>query len=294
MKEKIVFFGTGPVSLSCLEGVHDAFELEAIITKPDRISPSGKPHAHPVKEWGKAHGVPVHQVGSKAELVELFTQRSFGSSVGLVVDFGLIIPEPVISSFTHRIINSHFSLLPALRGADPITFSLLEGRAETGVSLMVIVPALDEGDLISQERFAIAPNTTTPVLTEQLSALSNRMLIRDLPAYVRGELKPQPQAAEGVSYTRKLTKSDGILDLSNSAVQLEREVRAYLGWPGSRTTLFDIDVIITSCHLATDREEGLSLTAGDGKKLIIDRLKPAGKREMSGLEFMRGYGQKTA
>jgi len=301
-KPRIIFFGTGPVSLATLEGIHQVFEVEAIITKPDRVSPSGRTHDHPVKQFGADHSIPVHQVATEHMLQELVVQQRFTSRVGLVVDFGMIIPAQTIDAFELGIVNSHFSLLPQLRGADPITFAILEGLKTTGVSLMTIVPALDEGDILVQQEYTIPAGATTPDLTDALVELSNQMLIEDLPRYIEGQLPPAPQ--EGVpTYTRKLTKTDGEIDWQKPAIRLEREVRAYSGWPGSRTQLLGKEVIVTASHVLvgnppTDGESTpgrvithdnvLQVAAGDGGWLAIDRLKPAGKREMDAAEFLRG------
>jgi methionyl-tRNA formyltransferase len=311
MKPQIVFFGTGPVSLQCLEGIYDVFELEAIITKPDRVAPGGKTHEHPVRAWGEEHGIPVHQVASKAELQKLAARAAFTSQVGLVVDFGMIIPAAVIDSFPLGIINSHFSLLPLLRGADPITFAILEGRANTGVSLMRIVPALDEGDLIAQESYVLPDGITTPALTRELGDMSNSLLREYLPKYITNDITPWTQPIKDLepTYTRRLAKQDGVIDWSRPAVQLEREVRAFIGWPGSRTRLFDRDVTLTAVRVEDYNDSSaddvtnpasakpgdvlrhwpdrLSVAAGRGSLEIL-QLKPAGKREMNVADFLRG------
>lgn len=302
-KVSLVFFGTGPVSRRCLEGISDHFHIEAVITKPDSSSPHGKPHPTPVKDWATAHNVPLHQPSDPSELTALVAPGRFTSLLGLVVDYGFLIPEPAIAAFPRGIINSHFSLLPQWRGADPITFAILSGQAVTGVSLMVIVPALDEGELIAQATYPIPSTATAGELTEALSSLSNQLLITHLPSYVAGTLKPYPQStAAPATYSRKLTKSDGVLDWTKPAAVLEREVRAYLGWPGSRTKLAGADVIITAAHVAAvsappnlapgtafKTETGELAVAATPGLLIVDRLKPAGKRDMPARDFLTGH-----
>ncbi|HUC87085.1 MAG TPA: methionyl-tRNA formyltransferase [Candidatus Saccharimonadales bacterium] len=311
MKPRIVFFGTGPVSLACLEGIYDVFDVEAIITKPSRMAPSGREHAHPVRDWAKEHSIPIHQVTGKSALQELVAGAKFSAKVGLVVDFGMIIPAAVIDSFPRGIINSHFSLLPLLRGADPITFAILEGHDYTGVSLMRIVPALDEGELIAQERYRLPADTTTPALTRELGDISNQLLREYLPKYITGDINPWPQPVDTQrpTYTRKLTKRDGTVDWHKPAVQLEREVRAFIGWPGSRTQLFGREITLTTARVAdgsgldTDGRAALSsakpgepirswpdrlLVATGEEALEILQLKPAGKREMAVADFLRG------
>ena len=308
MKPQIVFFGTGPVSLNCLEGIYDVFEIEAIITKPDRIAPSGSAHEHPVKLWGQTQGIAVHQVADKRALEALSKRQRFQSQVGLVVDFGMIIPEPVIEAFPLGIVNSHFSLLPALRGADPITFAILEGLNETGVSLMKIVAAMDEGDLIAQLPHRLLPDITTPELTAELGDVSNLLLREKLPKYIMNDIKPWEQDVNKTkpTYTRRLTKADGLIDWTKPAAQLEREVRAFIGWPGSRTRLLSREVTLTAVRVIdpAELEDTTAAKAKPGTPLQVwpDRLvvatgedtleilqlKPAGKREMATAEFLRG------
>lgn len=320
-KPKIVFFGTGPVSLMCLRGIYESFDIEAIITKPDRVI-HGKAHDHPVKAWGLEHKILVHQVANKHQLSQLFSHKKFASQIGLVVDFGIIIGDDVIDYFPYKIVNSHFSLLPEWRGADPISFALLSGQKTTGVSIMLIVPAMDEGDLIAQEPLNIPIGATGHTLAEDLSQLSNRMLIDTLPRYLASEITPWPQeASKPTTYSRKLTKADGIIDWTKPAEQIDREIRTFLGWPGSRTQLFGKDVIITSAHTLalssrpkwrdlSDKsleqarddskntgeilniKDAIVIVCGKSTFLQIDRLKPSGKSEMAAGDFARGHHQK--
>jgi methionyl-tRNA formyltransferase len=252
-----------------------------------------------VKNWAEAKSIPVFQPAKKAELDKLIRTQKFASPVGLVVDYGLIIPESVIDSFPYKIVNSHFSLLPEWRGADPITFAILSGQKKTGVTLMVIVPALDEGEIIAQAKYALGDDVTIHQLTNDLSALSNELLIEQLPRYVEGKVTPVPQSSTvHPTYSRKLVKADGQIDWTKPAEELERQVRAFLGWPGSFTNLRGLDATVTAAHvgpqsgtsgeLFVDESGNLGGYAGQGS-LIIDRLKPAGKPEMTSKAFLAGH-----
>ncbi len=300
-KLSIVFFGTGPVSAATLAGIHNSFHIEAIVTKPRMTAPGGKPLPHPVLDLAEQHGWPTTIVAGKAELAAAVATRPFQSRIGLVVDFGIIIPAPVIDSFPLGILNSHFSLLPLLRGADPISTVIRDGLEQTGVSLMTIVPALDEGPLLWQEHINVPPSLTTPDLTDMLVALSNKIVQEQLPRYYNGSIKPYSQDNTiAPTYTHKLKKSDGIIDWALPAEQIERQIRAFIGWPGSRTVFSDRDVIITKAHLSTEATPGqtagdfdhtssgeLTVRCGAGA-LIIDALKPSGKTEMPGKAFLSG------
>ena len=296
----VVFFGSGPVAASALEKLVRNFDVEAVVTKP-------KPEHHhgdfPVLELATKLGLKTLTVTDKKSLSQLFMSKPVKSDIGIVIDFGIIISQDVIDYFPLGIINSHFSLLPRWRGADPITFSILEGDARTGVSLMVIDAGLDTGKLITQKVLKIEANETTPSLTSKLIQLSDGLLRSYLPKYITGDIRPHNQPhPDRVTHSRKLTKEDGLIDWGKSAEQIECEVRAFIEWPKSRTNLADIEVIITAAHVdetvntQQDRKPGeawieskqIKVQACD-KPLVIDKLKPAGKSEMSAQAFLAGY-----
>jgi methionyl-tRNA formyltransferase len=291
----LVFFGSGPVAAQSLELLLQNFTIEAVVTKP-------KPEAHsgdfPVLQVAERHNLKTFTTANKRELSDLFAAKPATSRVGVVVDYGIIIPQAVIDYFPLGIVNSHFSLLPEWRGADPITFSILSGQAQTGISLMLIVAAMDEGPLLAQSPFTIPPNMTTPELTDALIEVSYQTLSAVLPMYVAGHIQPVPQdTTVPPSYSRKLTKADGLIDWHKPAEVIEREVRAYAGWPKSRTTLAGKEVALTQAHVldetgepgkATAKGRELVVYCGD-KALVLDKLKPAGKNEMTSEAFLAGH-----
>ncbi len=300
MSKTILFFGSGPVAAESLALLAKDFEIEAVVTKPQ---PPHHKQAFPVLLLARKLGLKVFTTSDKQELTELFKAKPATSRLGVVIDYGIIIPREVIDYFPLGIVNSHFSLLPEWRGADPISFSILSGQPQTGVSLMLIEESLDEGPLLGQAPYDIPADITTPELTEQLIELSHEMLKQILPLYIDGSTQPAPQeqvtmAASSVpTYSRKLTKQDSILDFTKPAAALEREIRAFTGWPRSRTKLGNTDVVITKAHLAdTQGEAGsiwrqddqLGINTSDGT-LIIDSLIPAGKKEMPAAAYLRGY-----
>jgi methionyl-tRNA formyltransferase len=283
----ILFFGSGPVAAASLRSLADNFSVEAVITK---AVPAHHKGIAPVEELADELGLPIIFATTKKELDQVFAERTFTSKVGVVVDYGVIISQAVINAFPLGIVNSHFSLLPEWRGADPITFSILSGQEKTGVSLMVIEPTLDTGKLITQKVLPIASDDTTPTLTKKLVTLSNTLLVEYLPRYIDGEIAPKNQPhPDRVTFSRKLTKDDSILDFSKPAAQLEREVRAFTGWPKSRTTLLGQDVIVTKAHVSQTQETKLDIPAGDGQYLSIDELIAPSGRKMDAKSFLNGY-----
>ena len=298
-KPFIVFFGSGPVAAASLRALAEDFCIEAVVTKP-----TTKAEMEEIVE-----STPLFAVSDKRELDEFFATKSFQSSVGILIDFGIIVSNKIINAFPRGIVNSHFSLLPELRGADPISFAILEGKEKTGVSLMLLVEAMDEGPLLAQAETEIKADETTPTLTDKLISLSDGMLKNIIPLWINGEVVEAPQedvtitGSKIATYTRKLTKSDGVIDWNKTAVQIEREVRAYSGWPKSRTKLGNIEVVIIKAHVIPSNNRKLaagqidssspplSIQCGDGL-LQIEMLKPAGKKEMDSASFLNGYGSR--
>lgn len=300
-KPKIVFFGSGPVAAASLACLADHFEIEAVITKP--VPPHHREPA-PVETLAHARNLTTYFANTKQELDTLMSEKHLRSQLGVIVDFGVIVSQATIDSFPLGILNAHFSLLPRWRGADPISFSILAGDEKTGVSLMLIEPSLDTGKLIVQKSLPITKDDTTPSLTQKLIGLSNELLVAYIPLHLAGETKPRQQPhPDRATFSRKLTKTDGIIDWNKSAVTIEREIRAYIEWPKSRTELANKEVIITKAHTESDdisqvltagvveiRQKQLCIGTGDGV-LVVDKLKPAGKSEMTAAAFLAGYGQ---
>ncbi|CAN5672993.1 methionyl-tRNA formyltransferase [soil metagenome] len=296
----VVFFGSGPVAAQSLRLLLEDFTIEAVITKPKPEHHRGEP---PVLSICKEFNLAVYTPTSKKELSHLFTQTTFLSQIGLVIDYGIIIGKDVIDAFSLGIVNSHFSLLPEWRGADPISFAILSGQKQTGISLMLIDEKMDEGPLIAQATYNISPTETTPELTENLIELSHKTLQEILPIYIEGLIESAPQSQINIAenttptYSRKLNKTDGIISWEKPAEDVEREIRAYIEWPKSRTTIANKDVIITSSNVIKIQGEPSTFVI-QGKKLIaycgkdaleIITLKPAGKKEMTSKSFIAGH-----
>jgi len=300
-KPQIVFFGSGPVAAKSLRLLLEAFTIEAVITKPKPIHHRG---STPVLELSEKLKLKTFTPSNKKELSELFASKPVTSRLGIVIDYGIIIAQDVIDYFPLGIVNSHFSLLPEWRGADPITFSILSGQQVTGVSLMLITAGLDEGPLLCQAPYLLPPDITTPELTDILIEISHASLVNILPMYISGEVTPRGQdVSTHPTFSRKLTKEDGTIDWHKSAKQIEREVRAFIEWPRNRTTIGGKDIIVTKAYsvpvnhsdtkpgdVEAVKEAGVLMVECGSGSLCIERLQPAGKNEMTAAAFLAGYG----
>lgn len=307
---RLVFFGTDAFSLPSLEALLIAgAAIEAVVTKPDgRVGRGRTVMASPIKSLATRHGIPVYQPADRAQLLE--ATLGFSSSFGVVVAYGRIIPQAALEHFSDGLVNVHPSLLPRYRGPAPIEAPILNGDAVTGISLMRLDAGMDTGPVYLQETVELTGIETKPQLHDVMAAKGAHMIgthindirSRSLPA------RPQSELSDEIpTVTRLITKADGIVDWIRPAATLERHIRAYLGWPGSKTMIQGLDVTITAAHagdsllLVGTGESGgqpgtpfktsmgdLAVVTGHGE-LIIDALKPAGKTEMSGRSFLAGH-----
>ncbi len=295
---QVVFFGTDAFSVPSLVAlISGGWQVAAVVTKPDSPTGRGRQVSEPaVKRLATAAGIPVLQPHNlEAAQTEL---AATGATAGVVVAYGKIIPAAILELFPKGLINVHASLLPRFRGASPIESAILANDDETGVTLMRIEPGLDTGPTYDSTKIQLDGTETRPQLYERLAETGADLLTTLLPAILSGQVVAIPQDVADATTTGRLRKSDGDIDWSKPADLLAREVRAYLGWPGSRTELAGTPVTITAAHTGTASGPpgsayttpggDLAAYAGTGS-LIIDALKPAGKREMSGRDFLRGH-----
>lgn len=296
ISKTVVFFGSGPVAAESLRRLNEDFTIEAVITKPKAPHHKGPV---PVVELAESLGLDIYTADSKTSLDSIFDVQHFNSDVAILIDFGIIVSRKVIDYFSLGIINSHFSILPEWRGADPITFALLSGQKKTGVSLMILVEKMDEGPLLHFEEVEIPSSYNNPQLTKALIECSNSLLSQVMPKYIKGDIKPFTQDKTGrkVSYSRKISTLDSILDFTKTAESLEREIRAYIGWPGSKIELKDKSIIITKAHITNEyvkpgnfeiQNKNVLLVGTSSTALSIDELKPAGKNNMNARSFLAG------
>ncbi len=233
-----------------------------------------------------------HVTGTISEL------KPHKAKVAVLAAYGHIIPQFVLDQFPRGIINVHPSLLPAYRGPTPIEQAILDGATKTGVSIMRLTAGMDEGPIYKQKTIHLTGKETKIELAEQLHRLGSKLLVEILPAIADSVIKPRQQPhPDRATYSHLLTKADGIIDWRKSALQIEREIRAYAGWPGSHTKLANKDVIITSASVVAQQGKPGQILVEPKKLLIfcghdalqINCLKPAGKPVMSVQAFLAGY-----
>ena len=295
----ILFFGNERLATSVTtrlpvlnQLVLNGYYIAAIIL----AGKSGRSDNSEVVNFAGQHQIPVHYLTD----ISLEKLADYKASVAILASFGSIVSQAVIDLFPQGIINIHPSLLPKHRGPIPIEAAILDNDRRTGVSIMRLSASMDSGPLYDQKSLALTGNETKQDLADQLDQTGAELLIRNLPGIITGQLTPQPQPLTGSSYDRRLTSQTGRLDFRQTAEVLERQIRAYAGWPKSRLDIQHLQLIVTAAHVeskqATDpgqisinKQQLWIDTAQDA--LSIDRLIPAGSKEMSSAEFIRGYGK---
>jgi methionyl-tRNA formyltransferase len=222
-----IFFGTPRVASETLATlVEHSFMPTIVVTSPD--SPKGRGlelTPSPTKVFALKHNIPCI-TPERLDFDTITTIQEKKCAYAIVVAYGKIFPEDLISSFPKGVLNVHYSLLPKYRGATPLEAALLAGDDETGVTIQKMVKALDAGDIIAQERVAIGETDTANELRPKLIALGASLLTRTLPAYLRGDITPITQDHTLASHAGKLKKEDGLLDLpanQQASLQQHRE-----------------------------------------------------------------------
>lgn len=281
---KVVFFASGDFALKPLEIMHTdkQYQVEAVYTTPNISRSRGKiSDNNQIKRLSGKLKIKTYEVYSlnNDEIADQIKKHK--ADIGVVVDFGLKIPEKIINIFKYKVVNIHPSLLPKYRGPSPVTAAILNGDRQTGVSLMVIDQGIDTGPVLSQYRVKLSGRETAPILSAYLSELGATLLLDALPYYISGEIKGKNQRESKAIYTKIINKSDGEILSGDDATTIDRKIRAYQPWPGVYTIFKGQRVEICSAHLDKD------------KNLVIDTVKPAGKSTMTYQDFKNGYGQLT-
>jgi methionyl-tRNA formyltransferase len=298
-RPRIVFMGTPEFAVPSLAALFEVGEVVAVVTQPDKPKGRGQALAiSPVKAFAQERGVPVLQPAKLRTPPFSEELRKLAPDVCVVTAYGKILPKDVLEAPAHGCLNVHASLLPRFRGAAPIQWAIASGDAETGVSLMVMDEGLDTGPVLAEKRLPIVPDETSATLHDKLSKLGGELLREFLPTYLRGELKPVPQPAEGVVLAPLIQKEDGRLDFTRAAVEWVRRVRAFTPWPGTYTTLEGKLLKVHRVRVGEGRGEpgtvlsasaqGLEVACREGSLVLVE-VQPEGKRVMKAGEFLSGH-----
>jgi len=301
---RIAFFGTPEFAVPTLETlVASPHRVTAVVTQPDR--PKGRGQrlvAPPVRTVAEAHGLPVLQPERVGTPEFLEAMRASGAELGVVAAYGKILPESLLAVPRLGMVNVHASLLPRWRGASPVEHAVMAGDAETGVTIMRVVKALDAGAMMAVARRPIGPDDTSVEVERDLARMGARLLAQTLEAVEAGTAVETPQDERGVTYAPRLTKQHGLVDWSLPAGVLHNRVRGLQPWPlahcwlgGVRIALLRASEVasspaesVTPGEIIDVRADRIVVAAGEGTALALLALQPEGRRAMTAKEFLQG------
>ncbi|MEO2036507.1 MAG: methionyl-tRNA formyltransferase [Planctomycetaceae bacterium] len=304
MPLRIVLLGTGSFALpafrALIESEHD---VAAVCTQPDRTGRGHHRHVNQVKVLAEENGIPVRQPVRVNEQNVLDQLRGFAADVFIVAAYGQILKPEFLAIPRLGAFNLHGSLLPRHRGAAPVQYSIWKGDKDAGVTIFRIEPALDSGPIVGHVAISILARETSGELMHRLAELSGPLTLEVVSRLESGTAEFEPQEQSLVTLSPKIGKDDGIIDWSQSATEIDCQIRAMQPWPKATTTLHSggttlrcILVAAVPLEDATTKEPGAVVESG--RRLLIAtglgvleivRIQPQGKQEMDGAAFVNGY-----
>ena len=298
---KIIFAGTPPFAAAALVALHAAsHQIAMVLTQPDRPAGRGlKLRPSAVAAQAVLLGLAIAKPASlKNEAIQT-ALREIAPDVMIVAAYGLMLPQAVLDIPKHGCINIHGSLLPRWRGAAPVQRAIEAGDNETGIAIMQMNAGLDTGPVLLTRKITISPNDTSGTLFEKLTPAAADAILLALEKLPLLEAVTQP--AEGVTYASKILKAEARINWNQSAVVIERRMRAFDPYPGCESTLEGEPLKIWNAALSSLRGDAtippgtiavrsadqLTVQCGDGALDLITVQRPGGKR-MAVADFLRG------
>ena len=280
--------GTPHFALPALQGLIDsAHEIVAVYTAPPKPAGRGKEiKKSPVHELAEQNGIPVFTPAS------LKNETLPAADVAVVAAYGILLPEHILNAPKFGCINIHPSILPRWRGAAPIQRTIMAGDKESAVCIMQMDKGLDTGDVLMQGNFEIEPDMTAGALHDFCAKLGAEMTLGCITAL--GSITPVKQSADGVTYAKKITKEDEIINWADDAESVRNKIRglnpfpgAYFMYEGKKIKLFEVSVEDSKGIPGTVLDDKLLVACGSGA-VRIKKLQKEGKKPMTAQEFLNG------
>ncbi|CQR47746.1 Methionyl-tRNA formyltransferase [Paraliobacillus sp. PM-2] len=301
--KKIVFMGTPDFAVPILQQlIRDDYEIVLVVTQPDR--PKGRKRTltpPPVKVEAEKHDIPVYQ----PEKVKDTYDEILAYQPDLIVTaaFGQILPKALLEAPTYGCINVHASLLPQLRGGAPIHYAILQGKKETGITIMYMVEKLDAGAIITQDSLSIQPTDHVGTLHDKLAELGAELLHETLPNIFNGNINPKEQDDQYATYAPNIKREQEKIDWSKTSNSIYNHIRGLHPWPvastllnGENTKIWWGEMVAKQVdkkpgEIVDIHSEGIIVCCGDKQCINIKKLQPAGKKQMTVEDFLRGKGK---
>jgi methionyl-tRNA formyltransferase len=280
-KTRFVFFGSSRLSVIVLDELENlGFMPSVVVTTPDK--PKGRKLAitpNPVKEWAQNREIKVFD---PEKLDTAFTHELKNSECDffVVASYGKIIPSEIINLPKFKTLNIHPSLLPKYRGASPLPSAMIDDTKETGVTIMRLDEQMDHGPIVAQKKITVSEWPIYEDFEEMMAKEGAKLLALTIPAWLEGKIKETEQDHSAATYTKKISKEDGEIDLNSDPYSNFRKIQAYHQWPQA---FFFVD--------SGKKKIRVKITSAEFKagKLMIKKVVPEGKKEMNYEAFMRGY-----
>lgn len=295
--QKIVFIGTTEFGIPTLEKLKKDYELVLVITQPDK--PAGRNKtltSPPVKIWAEKNKIPIEQPEKISNLKSII--YNLKSDLAVVAAYGQIIPKEILDLPRLGSINIHGSLLPKYRGASPIQSAILNGDVNTGITLIQMDEKMDHGPILGIQPIILSDNETFPALYKKLSLVAADLVSETLPKLFVGQIQPREQNHTTATFCKQMSFVDAKIDWAKPASEIDRMVRALNPEPGTWTKLNNKVIKILEVELNNEHKielpgklyilnGQLAVKCLDGS-LVIKKIKPDGKNEMSGKDFLNG------
>ncbi len=300
--KRIIFMGTPDFAVPVLDALIEAsYEVVLVVSQPDR--PKGRKReltAPPVKDAALKYNIPVFQPEKLVDEYE--TLLTYEADIIVTAAYGQLLPKALLEYPPFECINVHASLLPELRGGAPIHYAILEGKTETGISIMYMAEKLDAGDIISQEKVTIGKTDHVGIMHDRLSEVGANLLIETLPSIFARTNKRIVQNEAKVSFAPNISREQEQINWNNPHDQVYNQIRGLHPWPvaytvfaGSRMKIWwgePTDEIFTGKKpgeiVAVEGETAFIVACGNEKGVRIIEVQPAGKKRMAVSEFLRG------
>ena len=296
---KLVFMGTPNFSVPALKALAQSnHQICAVYSQPPRPAGRGKKlRLSDVHKEALDLGLTVHNPTSFKSNKDRTIFRKLKADIAIVVAYGLILPNQILSVPKFGCLNIHASLLPRWRGAAPIQRAIMEGDDETGVCIMKMEEALDTGPILSSRKIQIKENDNAKILSERLSLVGSKLIVEVLDAL--SEFKAYSQSAAGVTYARKIQKSETKIDWSLPAKTINRKIRALSPFPGAWTEINGERIKLLASKVINKENEpgmvldnGFSIACGQKAVEITEAQRP-GKSAQKSDVFLRGFRLQT-
>lgn len=295
---RVVFMGTPDFSVPVLENLIENTNVVLVVTKKDAYVGRKKILTEsPVAICAHEHDIEVYKPNKLKEDYEYILNKK--PDIIITCAYGSIVPKVVLDYPSYGCINVHASLLPKYRGASPIVASILNGETETGITIMYMDEGIDTGNIIMSRSLKIEDNDNSLMLSNKLSELGAKLLIDTLPKIFEGENFDIPQDNDGATYVGMLKRDDEHIDFNDTIIHIKNKVRAFAPDPYAFIIIDDVEYKISEVEIkeCDSKENGVicevnkdsfEINASDGI-VLVKRLKPAGKKEMSVKEFFNGF-----